>query len=421
MALAALALAWMPWSPRSARAEAPAPDAAATTPATALTLAAALARAAEHAPRVRASLHAVKGAEARRVGAGVLFPANPRLSLDARQPIEQAQGTHTGWAATLELPMEVGGAPAARVREAERLGDVARVDLQVERVTARAAAWAAYALASVSELRRAETDALVAIAERIAAASERREQAGATGDIERSLAATELSEFRAAAEEARTRREIHLSELRTLLDLPADEALELTTPLEDPGAVPDEAPLVAHALATRPELEATRRRVRLLEATDERLARETFPRVGPFVGVDMSPSSVAYAMLGVAVELPVAQRNQGPRAVAQASRAGELDRLGVEARAIAREVAATRAAYRARHEQLRILTEQALPSVERTLELVQVGWMSGRFDLFRVTSAARDVARVRSLRLDALETAWLQRIALARAAGNIEP
>jgi outer membrane protein TolC len=56
---------------------------------------------------------------------------------------------------------------------------------------------------------------------------------------------------------------------------------------------------------------------------------------------------------------------------------------------------------------------------ERTLALVETGWRSGRFDIFRVTTAARDVARVRSLRLDALEAAWLDRIALERATGGI--
>ena len=50
---------------------------------------------------------------------------------------------------------------------------------------------------------------------------------------------------------------------------------------------------------------------------------------------------------------------------------------------------------------------------------MEIGWLAGRFDIFRVTTAARDVARVRGLRLDALEAAWVARVALDRAVGGL--
>jgi outer membrane protein TolC len=76
-------------------------------------------------------------------------------------------------------------------------------------------------------------------------------------------------------------------------------------------------------------------------------------------------------------------------------------------------------AYEARRAELDVLEKTTVPAVERTMELVEVGWHAGRFDIFRVTAAARDVARVRAARLDALEGAWLARIALDRAAGGV--
>jgi outer membrane protein TolC len=62
-----------------------------------------------------------------------------------------------------------------------------------------------------------------------------------------------------------------------------------------------------------------------------------------------------------------------------------------------------------------------VPAAERTLELVEQGWLAGRFDVFRVATAARDLVRVRAARLDALEMAWRARIALDRAAGGVTP
>jgi outer membrane protein TolC len=50
---------------------------------------------------------------------------------------------------------------------------------------------------------------------------------------------------------------------------------------------------------------------------------------------------------------------------------------------------------------------------------VEIGWRAGRFDVFRVASAARDVARARTLRLDALEAAWLGRVELERTTGRV--
>ena len=117
-------------------------------------------------------------------------------------------------------------------------------------------------------------------------------------------------------------------------------------------------------------------------------------------------------------ELPFAQRNQGPRAVAQAEIGAEQERLDLEMRRIARDVAAARTAYEGRRAELKVLDETALPAAQRTLELVEAGWRAGRFDLFRVTTAARDITRLRSRRLDAIEAAWLERIALFRAVGG---
>jgi cobalt-zinc-cadmium efflux system outer membrane protein len=207
-------------------------------------------------------------------------------------------------------------------------------------------------------------------------------------------------------------------DLREALDLPAEHEIVLTTALDDPPPAPPEAPLVTRATEARPELAEIRARFDLLDATDARLERESDPRVGFYGGVDAAPLSPIFGVVGVAVELPVAQRNQGPRARVARERATEMTRLELERRRIIREVIATRVAYESRRAELRVIGDEALPAAERTFALVETGWQAGRFDVFRVTTAARDLVTIRAQHLDALEAAWLERVALDRAVGG---
>lgn len=383
-----------------------------------LSLKEALDRAEQRGPDVVLAGRAVQEARALRVGAGVVMPQNPRMMVDARPLFTGGPVGQLGYAATLEMLFEVGGAPSARVREADRAGDLATADLSLERLRGRIAAWVAYLQVRVAEMRIEETKSLVGIGERILRASKQRGAMGASGDIEETLATADLGQLRAAIESASREREEHLSSLRDALDLPGTQALVLTTPLEAPPPAPDREQLLRRAIDSRPELAQIRARLAYLDARYDRLGRERFPKIGGYVGVDASPANPMFGMLGLSIELPVAQRNAGPRAVTEAARGTEMERQELQARRILREVSALHAAYESRRDELRLIETTAVPAAERTLELVEVGWLAGRFDMFRVATAARDVARVRSARLDALEGAWMARIALDRAAGG---
>jgi outer membrane protein, heavy metal efflux system len=426
-----LAAASIPCAASTARAQAAGPPAAApaapapppATPAagTSLSLADAVLRAERRAPEVSLAHHAMREASARRVGAGVVMPVNPRLSVDVRPPITGGTVSDAGYGAVLDFLFEVGGGPGARVREADRHAELARAELELERLRARVGAWTAYLRARIAEERMAQVQGSIVIARRVLDASKQRLDLGASGEIEQALAASDVAQLEAQLADASNQRDLHLMELRDVLDMPAEQPLALTTPLEEPGPPAPVDALITRALGGRPDLQAIRRRVDVLDATDERLSKETFPRVGVYLGVDAAPISPIFGIVGMSVELPFAQRNQGPRARTQAARDGEAGRLELEGRRVVRDVVAARAAYETRRGELKSLRDAALPAAERTLELVEIGWRSGRFDIFRVTNAARDVARVRGLRLDALEAAWLERIAVERAIGGAAP
>ncbi len=386
-----------------------------------LSLSDAIARAKERAPDIVLANAAVRQAMARRVGAGIVFPSNPRVSVDARPPITGgAVIPDVGYAATLEVPFDVSGAPRARVREAEQAAAIARAELDVERLRVRSSAWGAYVRVGIAEQRVFEMQQTMAIAERVLSATKQRAQAGASNEIEESLASFEVTQISLEIDQSIRLRQGHTMDLRHVLDLPASQQVQLVTPVGDPPDVPNRALLVEHALRKRPELAVIKRRMSLLDATTTKLRRELFPRLGVYGGVDAAPISPIFGVVGLSVELPVAQRNQQQFARVDAERTTEMDRETLLLRRIVREVVGAIETYEARRRELRLLTDSALPLAMKSLELVEIGWRAGRFDLFRVTTAAREVARVRGKRLDALEAAWVDRIAIDTSVGGLD-
>ncbi len=400
----------------AAHAEEPRPAAGAMH----LTLSRAIAMARERAPEVRMAQHRVRQAEATRVGAGIVMPARPRVSLDLRQSLVggEYRTRELGYAVTVDTLFDIAGAPSARVREADMRTRSATVDAELVRFYAGLDAWRAYLAASIATQRITDLNDARAVADRVLAASRERISAGAAGDIEEMTARLEVAQLQATLESVKRERSISLMQLRDLLDLPAGTALEVSAETAVPQPPPPLEALLRHAEKSRPELAALRSHLQLLEATATRLEREVAPRVGIFGTYDASPHSATFLSFGASVELPVAQRNQGPLAVNMRERESDQARLEIELRRIDREVAATRAAYESRRAELRALAEEAVPAAERNLLLIETGWRSGRFDIFRVTSAARDLVRMKAMRLDALEAAWVERIALERAAGG---
>jgi cobalt-zinc-cadmium efflux system outer membrane protein len=382
-----------------------------------LSLSDALERAERTVPALLTAESGVREAEATRVGAGVRLPVNPRVSVDARPARRDGSGTPVGWAASAEIALEVANAAGARIEEARRRVAVARSELNVARLEARLLVFGAYASTKLAAIRVQHAREALTIAERLQVVARERLEAGAGSEIETTSADVELAESRKALLEAESRQRESEQELRFLLALPGQRALSLTSTVDRPDAAPTAAALVAAALQSRPDLQVIQDRVNLLEAANTRLGREAQPKVGLFGGVDASPDSPRFGIAGVSIELPVAQRNQGPRAVTAAARQTELVRLDVERRRTEYAVGVTRSRYEAHRAQLEVLGQGGVPAAERRLSLVEGGWRAGRFDVLRVTAAARDLVRLRELWAATLADLWEERILLERLVG----
>jgi len=382
-----------------------------------LSLDEALLRANTASPDVVRAHYAEREAAARRVGAGLVIPQNPRLSLEAR-PLLRGQLRDTGYGATIEVALDAGGAPRARVREAERALAVAHADLAAFRAESRVQTLSRYVSAQVAGLRIEEANAALVVAHRVLDATEGRVRAGASSDLESSSATLEVAELEADRVALERERERARMDLRQILDLNPEVSLTLTTPVAEPPTLGEVAGLAERALRSHPELVALRSRVQLWRATEARLAAEVFPRLAVYGGLDASPLSKTFGVIGISVELPVVQRNQGPRAQAERARESAQAELDLDARALSRTVMQAAAAYEASRQELERLSAHALPAAERTLALAEAGYEAGRFDVFRLLLAARDSLRVRASRINAIEAAWLFRIELERAVGG---
>jgi cobalt-zinc-cadmium efflux system outer membrane protein len=384
-----------------------------------LTLADALNRAMTESPEVVVARANIRQAEARRIGAGVILPNNPRLSVDVRPPLSGG-GTYKdlGYGAVLEVLFQPGGAPGARVAEAEREAAVARADFAFDKSQARLRAFTAYVETQIAELRIAEARSAMAISSRVLAAAEHRVAAGAASELEQASAELDFAQLQASETSSVRQRDSHLMDLRDALDLSPNVVLALTSPVDEPPELEDATRYVERAVRNHPAVAAVQARIDLLDATQTRLEKEVTPRVGFYTGVDAAPLSPIYGIVGLTFELPVAQRNQGPRAVTLRAREGMRTHLELEARRLRRDVVAAWNVYEARRLELERLTKRALPAAERTLSFAEAGWQAGRFDLFRLLTAARDALRVRATRLDVLEATWLARIELERAVGG---
>ena len=376
-----------------------------------------MARAKATGPEVTRARFALREADAKRIGAGIVMPVNPRLAVDARPLVSGGSG-RMGYGATLDFLFDVGGAPRARVREAERFSALAQADLALSRGSARVRALSAYVSAQIAELRISEADAALVVAHRVQDATQRRVNAGAGSEIDAASAQLQVAELEAARMAFERDRATSEMDLRDALDLDSNVALTLTSSIMDPPAVGEVTALLQRALTTHPELKALQARVAMWSATEERLRAEVFPKVGFYAGLDAAPLSPTYGVLGLSVELPVAQRNQGLRAQsARARESAEAD-LNLESRLLARAVVSALSSYQSSLRELDRLSTQAVPAAERTLSFAEAGFQAGRFDVFRLLAAARDSLRVRASRIDAIEAAWFARIELERAVGG---
>ncbi len=399
-----------------------------------LGLDAAIARALDREPSLRAVRAEIAAARGMRQQAG-LRP-NPTLTFERR---DEPSGTDHATSVGVQWPLDL-FRRAARVQTAERglqLTEWAVADR--ERLLA-AEVRMQYGVTAAAVRDVAVADQVIAAAGRQLDLVRARVDAGATPPLERDLLDVELRRLEASRLIAVGRAEAALVQLKQVMGLPPEDALLIRETLETLVVGDTEATAVASpaSIAARPDVREAEARVALAGARIDQARREgradvslsaTYMRMdagfpqqgfGPAGALERVRGQFHYVAGGATVMLPVFNRNQGQVAAAQAEQSGAEARREAAALAARAEVAAAQARDTQARRAVGLYTGGVRALARQNLEVVRQTFDLGRATVFDVLTEQRRYLEVEQAYTTALREAWEARAALKRALGDTQ-
>lgn len=323
------------------------------------------------------------------------------------------------------LPIDVSGVRGQWSREAARGLREAEARLGDETLRAVTVARAARVALAIARERVTIQRARLAAAEDALNRTRARAEARAATALDLALAEQERAE--SDADLARADRLAVEAEaaLRSALDLDATDALAVDGPGRPAELSSDE---LSRALSRAPQARGDALALDEQAArADHRASRVVRQSVAPLV-VGLEAQQVAVgpqdldASIGASLrwELPLLQRAQGDRAMAEAEARASRTSASLLRRQIARDVAQSAAALARALVELDALEREAIPAAERLVAASEAAFAAGAIDFFRVLAARRAALTLRSRGLEVLETAWAARLAFERARGDLD-
>jgi outer membrane protein, heavy metal efflux system len=363
-------------------------------------------------PDVAAATARLKAAEAAAISAGAR--PNPTFLASAQQNTSAEPGAKA-WtdALGLDIPIEVAGKQDLRATRAAWLLRAAEQS-QIEalwriRSRAREAYLAAYPLDGPALGR-------LSIQEELARETDRRLAAGMVSSGEALQARMAARQARLSAEDVTHRRDEGRRRLAAAIGVPFHSLNGAVLPFDDLRA--DALPSLdeihqayANALQTRPDLLAM---LAQYEATQTALQLEIarqYPDIAIGPGYTWDAGALKWS-LGLAISLPLFDRNQGPIAEAQARRAEAAAAFrGLQEQAIS-EMGEAQAAY-AQAIMLFKLTDDMAVDQRTRLRSAELSFQAGAIDRMALLSARLEASAAESIRTEALLDAF-------KSAGRVE-
>ena len=375
-----------------------------------MTLAEVLARAREQAPQIVSARLAIDETRARLAGASLRWQQNPELQ-GALGNRNGPESRYTDFEIGLAQSFEPGARRSARMDSANAaIAQSTAASEDTMRLVLRAAAGGYYralhAGQRVQLLERAQE-----LAAGVHTVADRRYKAGDIAVLDVNIARAALARARADREAAEAARSLALGELKALLGL--DEEIALDGDLTP--APETDLNRALESAASRPEL-------RMLEAAigeadaDLRLgASFSKPEYG--VGARYAREEGDQIVLGtMSLSLPITVKGQELRASATARSArlrAELDAARTRVRV---EVRSSFDVYRRRLTALRTLETDAIPGLDESDTLAARSFDAGQIGLTDLLLIRREILETRFQYLDALLEAALARIDLDASA-----
>lgn len=387
-----------------------------TTHARPITLAEALAEA-DRSPTLGAAAASVDEARGNLEQARK-YTYNPAIGVSAGPVFGAGQGTVYDFEVGISQGIELGGERSARRRSATAVRDAASEALAATRNDLRAEIRRAFHLALVAHARVGVTTENELAARQFQGAARERLQLGAATQTDVNVAVAGLG--RAIAAKKAAERDLLLA--RQALG----EALGVAVDLEPTGAMPtfNQAPanedqLVAESLRARRDLVAADR-VEAARAADVDLA-DALAMPDPELSVAWARSAIEDSdaiIVGLRVELPLWNRNQGNRSAARALR----HRATIEAKAVRasveRDVRTASRRYRSAIDAVSAFDQQVVGTLAENLQLARETLAAGKLGLLDVNNVRRDLVESQLTYLDAITEAVESRAVLERALGR---
>lgn len=366
-----------------------------------LKLSDALALALRGNPGLAAFSYEVRAAEARTLQAGLL--PNPELELEVDSYNRDGAGFDSAETSVgLGQAFELGGKRGWRKRVAQAEGELAGWDYESKRLDVFAETAKRFAAAVAAQERLGLTRSSVDLAEKTNRAVRERVAAGKEPPLQTSKSEAELELARLDALEAEDALAVARRKLAVLwgaeqagfenVEGDLDPRMTAVPPLE----------VLLPCLERNPALARWEAELRLRHAA---LSSETAARIPDLKG------SVGYAQyeedgtdairFGVALPLPVFDRNQGNIAAATHGLAkAKAERVAAET-ALSAELAEAHAALKVAHARASALRSKVLPAMEQAFQASHEGYQQGKFGFFEVLDAQRSLFETQAALLDA--------------------
>ncbi|HEY2933778.1 MAG TPA: TolC family protein [Acidobacteriota bacterium] len=296
----------------------------------------------------------------------------------------------------LEVPVELGGKRARRIGLAESELKLQDAELADAFRKLRRDLRKAFYGRMLADQRIALAEAEVEIAQRVFNTAEERYKAGAVAFLETLQAGLGLSRARAGLEFEQKQRLASEAELRTVLNLTAEERVPVSGSLSEFAPDFQSAVYLATALRENPELqllsiqlEVENQRLRLFKA-------EAYPDLNLIAGVDSwTPEFAAGPRAGFSIELPLHKKRAGQ--IEQTRALQEQIKLAHQAirRRVEGLVQSALARLEAQRTRMRSFQTEIVPAALELERLAEESYREGKSSILTVLEAQKSLRDVR--------------------------
>ena len=357
---------------------------------------------------------------------------NPQIDIERK---EQINGSDNDTMVGVMLPLELGGRRSARVLVAQR-----ELQLRERLLADKERLLAAEVRAKFGEtlgelLKLGFTEDLLSTTDqgyRLVAA---RVAEGRTAPLEQNMVLVEVNRIRSMRESGEGKVEVAMLELRNLMGMRPEEPLRLRGDhLVEP--FPSVVTATEVALRERPDVQAIRTQEALAEARIAQARSEGrldaslngkyelmnfgFPQQGFNSSGQLVPIQGRFHSLavGVTLNLPVRNRNQGAIAAAIAEKAAATQRREFAELTVRREVAAAFARYQSAARAAEIYRVGVQGQSSANLDVVRQTYQLGSKTLLDVIAEQRRFIETQTGYIDALVNTYQARVEIERATAS---